>query len=91
MLYIGSIITASERFIQYDIESFYPSISESLLDHAIEFAQRRVEIEQDDINIIKHSRQSLLFCQEGEVWKRKDSLFDVTVGAPDGAEVCELV
>ena len=79
------------QFIQYDIESFYPSISESLLDHAIEFAQRRVDIEQDDINIIKHSRQSLLFCPEDEVWQRKDSLFDVTMGAPDGAEVYELV
>ena len=25
------------------------------------------------------------------MWQRKDSLFDVTMGAPDGAEVCELV
>ena len=79
------------QFLQYDIESFYPSITEPLLDRALEFAQQRIEIEQDDIDIIKHSRQSILFCPKGEAWQRKDSLFDVTMGAPDGAEVCELV
>jgi hypothetical protein len=50
-----------------------------------------MKIPLEEIAIIKHSRQSLLFCPRGEVWQRKDSLFDVTMGAPDGAEVCELV
>ena len=79
------------RFLQFDIDSFYPSISELLLDRALQFAQERMVIKQEDIDIIKHSRQSLLFCPRGDVWQRKDSLFDVTMGAPDGAEVCELV
>ena len=79
------------RFLQFDIDSFYPSINESLLDRAIAFAQERITLPLEEINIIKHSRQSLLFCPRGEVWQRKDSLFDVTMGAPDGAEVCELV
>lgn len=79
------------KFLQFDIDSFYPSIDESLLDRAIQFARERMVIKQEDIDIIKHSRQSLLFCPRGEVWQRKESLFDVTMGAPDGAEVCELV
>lgn len=79
------------KFLQFDIESFYPSINESLLDRAIAFAREKISIPQKDIDIVKHSRQSLLFCPGGEVWQRKESLFDVTMGAPDGAEVCELV
>ena len=49
-------------------------------------------ISDSEINIIKHSRKSLLFDKSGP-WVKKDgdSLFDVTMGSFDGAEVCELV
>ena len=45
-----------------------------------------------EINIIKHSRKSLL-SDENNAWVKKDSegTFDVTMGSCDGAEVCELV
>ena len=33
----------------------------------------------------------LLFCNEKAWMKREGNLFDVTMGAYDGAEVCELV
>ena len=62
---------------------------ESLLDRAIILGH--TELSQEDIRLIKHSRKSLLFDPKGEAWHRKNSLFDVTMGAPDGAEVCELV
>ena len=43
------------------------------------------------MEIIFHARKSLLF-KDGESWVKKgDTLFDVTMGAFDGAEVCELV
>ena len=44
-----------------------------------------------EISIIQHSRKSLLF--EGDnVWtKKNNSLFDVTMGSYDGAEVCDLI
>ena len=44
------------------------------------------------ISIIKHARKSVLF-NDGKPWKKKDSnsLFDVTMGSYDGAEICELV
>ena len=42
--------------------------------------------------IVKHARKSLLF-NDGKPWTKKDSssLFDVTMGSHDGAEICELV
>ena len=44
-----------------------------------------------DIDIIMHSRKSLLF-NNNKAWIKKDnSSFDVTMGRYDGAEVCELV
>ena len=44
------------------------------------------------IQIIKHARKSLWFNYTG-VWVKSDgnSLFDVTMGKFDSAEVCELV
>ena len=42
-----------------------------------------------------HSRKALLFTRDEQgnriPWTKKDSIFDVTMGAPDGAEICELV
>ena len=59
------------------------------MDAAILFA--KTNISNDDIQIIKHSRKSLLFHNTG-AWKKKSkSCFDVTMGNHDGAEVCELV
>ena len=37
-----------------------------------------------------HARKSLLF-NEGGKWMKKDGLFDVTMRAYDGTEVCDLV
>ena len=79
------------RFIKFDICEFYPSITESLLDKAIEFARASCSISDIELNVIKHSRKSLLFSNS-EAWIKKESdLFDVTMGSFDGAEVCELV
>ena len=78
------------EFIQLDIVNFYPSISEKLFDEAIHFAKDFVDIPELTIDIIKNARKSLLF-HDGKTWKKTGSLFDVTMGAYDGAEVCELV
>ena len=79
------------RFIQFDIESFYPSISRELLDKALEHAKSVTQISQEDLDIIELARKSLLFSNN-ECWmKKSNDLFDVTMGAWDGAEVCELV
>ena len=58
---------------------------------ALDFARAHTKVLVKDINLIKHSRRSLLF-NHGEVWvKKEDENFDVTMGASDGAEVSELV
>ena len=79
-------------FLSFDIADFYPSITENLLDKAILWAKNFTSISDKEISIIKHARKSLLFNDE-KTWMKKqnDSLFDVTMGSFDGAEVCELV
>ncbi len=79
-------------FISFDIVDFYPSISENLLDQALSWASNLAIITKDEISIIKHARKSVLF-NDGKPWTKKDcnSLFDVTMGSYDGAEICELV
>ena len=73
----------------FDIDSFYPSITESLLSKTISFAKNYTTINDKDIDIIMHRRKSLLFDNE-TTWSKKNpsSLFDVSF---DGAEVCELI
>ena len=78
------------KFATFDIKEFDPSIKECLLKNPINFAERHTEIsEKDKAIIIFHARKSLLFNGQ-HVWiKKKGGLFDVTMGAFDGAEVCE--
>ena len=78
-------------FIAFDIVNFYPSISQDLLDRALEFASAFIDIPAEDREIILHAKQSLLF-DENVAWAKKQSPgFDVTMGFYDGAETCELV
>ena len=77
-------------FIQFDIEQYYPSISETLLKRALEFARQYTDISESEENIIMHSKRSLLFC-DNDVWQKKDELFDVTMSIWDGAETSDIV
>ena len=66
-----------------DIKDSYPSIKETLLIKAINFAEKLVNIANEDKVIIKHARKSLLY--NGEPWMKNGSrLFDVSMGAYDG-------
>ena len=78
------------KFLIFDVCDFYQSIKENLLKEALQFAEQHTNISQKDKEIIHHSRKSLLF-NSNDIWMKKDGLFDVTMGAYDGAEVCELV
>ena len=78
-------------FLKFDILSFYPSISEKLFDETVNWTNRISALTTEELAIVKHSRKSFLFSK-GEPWLKKTSKnFDVTMGAYDGAEVCELV
>ena len=79
------------KFVIFDIKDFYPSIKESLLKQSLDFAEKYIKVTSEDKAIIKHARKSLLFNKQ-QIWIKKESgLFDVTMGAYDGAEVCGLV
>ena len=80
------------RFVKWDINNFYPSISEELLNKALAYAETLTYVSAEEREIIFHCRKCLLVDSEGREWvKSMDSNFDVTMGAGDGAEVCELV
>ena len=79
------------HFIQYDIEEYYPSITEPLLDKAIDFARGFYDITEDEKNMIKTCRQSILYGTDNHPWTKKDSNFDVTMRSLDGAELSELI
>ena len=74
--------------MQFDIEEFYPTISNELLQKAINYAST---FGNEEINVIMRSRKSLPFDSRN-IWIKKgyDPNFDVTMGSSDGAEICEL-
>ena len=79
------------KFIMFDMEDFYPSIPKELLTDALTFTETIINLDDHDKKIIYHSCKSILFNQE-QTWIKKGSdLFDVWMGAYDGAEVCELI
>ena len=78
-------------FVKFDVESFYPSITRSTLNMAIEFAKSYTEITDEEVEILYHTCKTVLY-HEGEIWKKKCEVdFDVPMGSIHGAEVCELV
>ena len=78
-------------FICFDIENFYPSISQDLLNKAFDFASNYDNITADERNIIIHAKSSILI-HKNQPWQKKgNTTFDVTMGSFDGAETCELV
>ena len=80
------------NLIKFDIKEFYASITGKILDKALLFAKQHHDIFNDNIRLVKHYRNSLLFSNN-EVWKKKhtESCFDVTMASFDGVEICELV
>ena len=80
------------RFVVFDIESFYPSISEDLFNEALNFAKTKIDITNQEMSIIMHSRNTLLF-NKNQLWVKKygNEEFDVPVGCFDGAELCEII
>ena len=73
-------------FLKFDIEAFYPSITKTLLEKAMNFANTIVgPISIQDQEIIMQSFQSFLFDESGP-WVKKDNKkegdkFDVTMGS----------
>ena len=81
--------------MKFDIVEFYPSISEQLLNDALDFGKKYVNITDEEIKIVHNAAKSILINQD-EIWiksKKNNSrnpLFDITMGGRHGAEICEL-
>ena len=79
------------KFIQFDIESYYPSISRSLLLKAFNYAREFTYISDKSIDIVFHCRKGILW-HNGTPWVKKDSPdFDITMGSFDGGQCSDLV
>ena len=79
------------KFAMFDIKGFYPSITQDLLNKQLSFANEYINISKFDIGVIHHARKSLLFDCSHTLIKKQGGLFDVSIGAYDGAKVCKLV
>ena len=73
-----------------DIKDFYHSITQGLLKKALNFVNKYIKIFKCDIYVIHHARKSLLFGGS-HIWMKKQGLSDITVGAYNGSEGCEVL
>ena len=80
-------------FLTFGIIDFYPSISYELLSKSIEWAKKHTSIDDQEYETIMHSRWTLLHDNKGNMWTKKEikKQLDDSIGAFDGAEVCELI
>ena len=86
----GNPTPKKAALIQFDIAEFYPSITEELMDRALENAKSQTDILPEHVEVIKACRKSVLFS-DSKVWRKKNKDFDITMGALDGAEAADLV
>ena len=66
------------KFLMFDIKDFYPSITQDLLNKALNFASEYIYISKCDIDVINHARKSLLFDGSNTWIKKQGGLFDVS-------------
>ena len=79
------------KFIQFDIEQFYPNITPTLLNSALDWASTFTPITPNEREIIIHSKRSLLYFKDSPWVKKQNPDFDVGMGSFDGAECCDVV
>ena len=77
--------------MQFDIESFYPSITPELLNRAIDWASDLVKITPQQRKIIHETKQSFLYTGSAPWVKKGNVNFDIAMGAYDGAESTDLI
>ena len=78
------------KFIFLDIKDFYPTVTKEVLSKCLSFAETKVQIAEDDMRIIYHSRKSPLFDKRNTWMEKGVNLLDVAISFYDDAEVCEL-
>ena len=61
----------SLKFLKFDVEQFYPSISKTLMLKAIQLARSYTNISIQEEEILFHDRLNILMDSDGNVWKKK--------------------
>ena len=82
---------SKRRFIKFDTADFYPSITKDLFEKSIEYAKWFITIESKALEAIQLAHKSFSFSKDSPWVKKDNSLFDVTMGSFDGAEIYEIV
>ena len=81
-----------KRWVKFDVEAFYPSISKTLLNKAITYATSLTSVTKEKEDIIYQCRKGILVGPNNTLWQKvSNPEFDMSMGSEDGAEVCELV
>ena len=71
------------KSVMFDIKDFYPSLTQDLLNKALNFASEYIYISKRDIDVIHHARKSLLFDGSHTSIKKEGDLFHVSMDAND--------
>ena len=79
------------RFVMFDIKDFNLSIAQDLLNKELNFTSEYIYISKCDVDVTHHARKSLLFDGSHTWIKKQGDLFDMSVGAYDGADECKLI
>ena len=74
-----------------NIKDFHSSINKKLLDYYINFVWQHIQIKGENFNTIQQATKLLLYNKEISWQKKNSSLFDVAMGAYNGAEVCGIL
>ena len=79
------------KFIGFDIQDYYTSISEELFKEALEWADSMVKFSEKEIGVIMESKRTLLYDGH-HLWKKKGAGdFLIAMGSWDGAESTDIV
>ena len=77
-------------FINFDICSFYPSITPELLSKSLDWAEKYFKISEEDREIIMDSKKSYLYSNQ-KAWVKKGGInFDVGMGLGMGLKLAKL-
>ena len=61
------------------------------MNNALDWVSTMVDISEEHRDLIMHARKSILVDRSDTWIKKGENLFDVTMGAFDGAETCDIV
>ena len=79
------------KFINWDIDNMYASITPQLLEETLDWATQYVGITTQQRKVVRQASKSFLYF-DGQPWRKKGAdNFDIGMGAFHGAQIAELV